>query len=136
MKVEPDGLSRRRVLTLLLPAGLGAAAIAWGDWLPLPRLAEGAEKGEKKKRPEKGEKEKKEEDEGEKEDKEEKGKSGKKEGEKEKKETEKEKKGTVTASQGPTDKDQCKEGGWRKFTNPSFKNQGECVSFVERRKHK
>jgi len=49
MKVEPDGLSRRRVLTLLLPVGLGVAAIAWGDWLPLPRLAEGVGKGEKKK---------------------------------------------------------------------------------------
>jgi YVTN family beta-propeller protein len=32
----------------------------------------------------------------------------------------------------PTDKDQCKNGGYRSFTNPSFKNQGECVSFVQR----
>jgi hypothetical protein len=30
----------------------------------------------------------------------------------------------------PTSKDQCKKGGWRSFTNPSFKNQGQCVSFV------
>ena len=22
------------------------------------------------------------------------------------------------------------ERGWRKFTNPSFKNQGQCVKFV------
>jgi hypothetical protein len=21
-------------------------------------------------------------------------------------------------------------GGWRNFTNPTFKNQGDCVSFV------
>ena len=26
-------------------------------------------------------------------------------------------------------KDQCKKGGWQNFTNPSFKNQGDCVSF-------
>ncbi|HLL75508.1 MAG TPA: hypothetical protein VK421_09610 [Pyrinomonadaceae bacterium] len=30
----------------------------------------------------------------------------------------------------PTNKDQCKDGGWRIFDNPSFRNQGECVSFV------
>ncbi len=24
---------------------------------------------------------------------------------------------------------ECKNGGWRHFTNPSFKNQGQCVSF-------
>jgi hypothetical protein len=30
----------------------------------------------------------------------------------------------------PTSKDQCKKGGWQAFNNPSFKNQGECVSFV------
>ena len=29
----------------------------------------------------------------------------------------------------PTSKDQCKDGGWRNF--PQFKNQGDCVSFVE-----
>ena len=26
-------------------------------------------------------------------------------------------------------KDQCKHGGWRNLTSPSFKNQGDCVSF-------
>jgi len=26
-------------------------------------------------------------------------------------------------------KDQCKNGGWRNFTSPSFKNQGDCVSY-------
>jgi uncharacterized protein len=30
----------------------------------------------------------------------------------------------------PTDKDECKDGGWRVFTDPSFRNQGACVSFV------
>ena len=30
----------------------------------------------------------------------------------------------------PTAKDQCKHGGWKNFTNPSFKNQGQCVRFV------
>jgi hypothetical protein len=29
----------------------------------------------------------------------------------------------------PTSKDQCKGGGWRNF--PQFKNQGQCVEFVE-----
>ena len=36
----------------------------------------------------------------------------------------------VPTPTGPTSKDQCKNGGWRTFTNPSFKNQGDCVSFV------
>jgi hypothetical protein len=30
----------------------------------------------------------------------------------------------------PTSKDQCKDGGWQTFSDPSFKNQGDCVSFV------
>ena len=30
----------------------------------------------------------------------------------------------------PTDKNQCKKDGWKAFNNPSFKNQGDCVSFV------
>jgi hypothetical protein len=30
----------------------------------------------------------------------------------------------------PTDKDRCKGNGWKTFTNPSFKNQGQCVSSV------
>ena len=30
----------------------------------------------------------------------------------------------------PTTKDQCKDGGWKTFNNPSFKNQGDCVSYV------
>jgi hypothetical protein len=32
----------------------------------------------------------------------------------------------------PTDKDQCKKGGYATFNNPSFKNQGQCVSSVAR----
>ena len=31
----------------------------------------------------------------------------------------------------PTAKAQCKKGGWKSFNNPSFKNQGQCVSYVE-----
>ena len=30
----------------------------------------------------------------------------------------------------PTNKDQCKNDGWKTFSNPSFKNQGDCVSFL------
>jgi hypothetical protein len=30
---------------------------------------------------------------------------------------------------GPTTKDQCKNGGWRDF--PEFKNQGQCIAFVD-----
>jgi hypothetical protein len=30
----------------------------------------------------------------------------------------------------PTSKDQCKKGGWKSFNNPSFKNQGQCIAYV------
>jgi hypothetical protein len=30
----------------------------------------------------------------------------------------------------PTNKDQCKNGGWQTFNNPTFRNQGECVSYT------
>jgi hypothetical protein len=30
----------------------------------------------------------------------------------------------------PTTKSACKHGGWKTFNNPSFKNQGQCVSYV------
>lgn len=30
----------------------------------------------------------------------------------------------------PLTKDECKNGGWMDFENPTFKNQGQCVSFV------
>jgi len=36
-----------------------------------------------------------------------------------------------TAIGPPVDKDQCKNGGFMRFDNPTFRNQGECVSFVE-----
>jgi hypothetical protein len=31
----------------------------------------------------------------------------------------------------PTHMDQCKNDGWETFNNPVFKNQGNCVSFVQ-----
>jgi hypothetical protein len=31
----------------------------------------------------------------------------------------------------PSTKDECKKDGWKTFNNPTFKNQGACVSFVE-----
>jgi hypothetical protein len=30
----------------------------------------------------------------------------------------------------PTTKNACKHGGWKTFNNPSFKNQGQCVAYV------
>ena len=30
----------------------------------------------------------------------------------------------------PTSKKACKNGGWKTFTSPKFKNQGQCVSYV------
>jgi hypothetical protein len=38
-------------------------------------------------------------------------------------------------SPAPTNADQCKKNGWMQFNNPSFSNQGQCVSFVEHQKH-
>jgi len=35
-----------------------------------------------------------------------------------------------TQPEEPTSKKQCKKGGWRTF--PQFKNQGQCVAFVQR----
>jgi len=35
---------------------------------------------------------------------------------------------TIPPVNPPSEKDQCKNGGWKTFTNPSFKNQGQCVS--------
>lgn len=31
----------------------------------------------------------------------------------------------------PENKDQCKKDGWKVFNNPTFKNQGDCVSYVQ-----
>jgi hypothetical protein len=36
----------------------------------------------------------------------------------------------VPVAGSPTSKAQCKHGGWKTFTSPSFKNQGQCVSWV------
>jgi hypothetical protein len=33
----------------------------------------------------------------------------------------------------PNSKDDCKDGGWQSFDNPRFKNQGDCVSWVNQR---
>lgn len=33
----------------------------------------------------------------------------------------------------PTTKDQCKKDGYQTFNNPSFRNQGDCVSYVQAR---
>jgi hypothetical protein len=45
--------------------------------------------------------------------------------------------GTPTAL--PTAKEQCKQGGYAQYTDPStgrrFKNQGQCVSFVAHQEH-
>ena len=30
----------------------------------------------------------------------------------------------------PASKDECKNGGWETFNDPAFKNQGDCVSYV------
>jgi hypothetical protein len=37
----------------------------------------------------------------------------------------------VPVPTSPTSKADCKHGGWKTFTAPSFKNQGRCVSWVE-----
>ncbi len=29
----------------------------------------------------------------------------------------------------PTSKEQCRDGGWQTFNNPTFRNQGDCVSY-------
>ena len=41
----------------------------------------------------------------------------------------------VPASTSPTSKAACKHGGWRSFTSPTFKNQGQCVSWFEHHQH-
>jgi len=35
----------------------------------------------------------------------------------------------------PTDKNECKKEGWMTFNNPFFKNQGDCVSYVQSNKN-
>jgi hypothetical protein len=41
----------------------------------------------------------------------------------------------VPHATSPTTTAQCKHGGWKSFTNPSFKNQGQCVSWVQHHVH-
>jgi len=36
-----------------------------------------------------------------------------------------------TVPPGPTSKSQCKHGGWKTFTAPSFKNQGQCIKALK-----
>jgi hypothetical protein len=33
-------------------------------------------------------------------------------------------------AQAPANKAECKKGGWKHFVNPRFKNQGQCIAFV------
>jgi hypothetical protein len=33
----------------------------------------------------------------------------------------------------PTKKSDCKKGGWKTFTDPKFRNQGQCVSWLNHR---
>jgi hypothetical protein len=42
---------------------------------------------------------------------------------------------TTTGSAPPLTKQSCKHDGWRAFTNPRFKNQGQCVRFVNQQHH-
>jgi len=37
----------------------------------------------------------------------------------------------VPVANSPTSKADCKHGGWKTFTSPAFRNQGQCVSWVE-----
>ena len=39
------------------------------------------------------------------------------------------------AGNHPKAENACKHGGWKHFTNPSFRNQGQCVSYAKRHKH-
>jgi len=38
---------------------------------------------------------------------------------------------TVRELVSPANADQCKNNGWKTFNNPTFKNQGDCVSWVQ-----
>lgn len=35
-----------------------------------------------------------------------------------------------TFATAPSNADQCKKGGWQSFNNPTFKNQGDCIQYV------
>ena len=38
---------------------------------------------------------------------------------------------TTTAPTQPSTKEDCKDGGWKTYQNPSFKNEAECKAFVK-----
>ena len=40
----------------------------------------------------------------------------------------------INDTPAPATKDECKQGGWAAFNNPSFRNQGQCVSSVATQK--
>lgn len=37
---------------------------------------------------------------------------------------------SMKSGNGPTNASQCKNGGWQTFDSPAFKNQGDCIQFV------
>jgi len=39
--------------------------------------------------------------------------------------------GDITTFEPVPSMETCKNGGWSQFTNPSFKNQGQCVSYAQ-----
>lgn len=39
----------------------------------------------------------------------------------------------ATGSTNPVTKEDCKNGGYTRFTNPTFKNQGQCIQFLNNR---
>ena len=45
--------------------------------------------------------------------------------------------GLAFSATGPDgeDGDECKDGGWMTFNSPTFKNQGDCVSYVQSNSH-
>jgi hypothetical protein len=36
------------------------------------------------------------------------------------------------AADTPSSRDDCRNGGWSKYSTPTFKNQGECLSWVNK----
>ena len=38
--------------------------------------------------------------------------------------------GVLQVPRVPASKDACKNGGWKTFSDPSFKNQGQCVAYA------
>lgn len=42
---------------------------------------------------------------------------------------------TVTVDNKAESKDECKNDGWKDYTNPSFKNQGQCIASIQSNSH-